>query len=121
MEFTLSPTDLSDYMTAKKIPENLVQQLQTNEQTGLATPIAPERTLKYGENRLPATAVKSIIQLMFEAYHDKTLIGLTIAALISLAVGIWEDTQESDPTQKIHWVEGVAIIVAVIIVITVRT
>jgi Ca2+-transporting ATPase len=57
------------------------------------------------------------------AFTDKILILLSVAALISLAIGIYEDVRplpddasEADK-QKIHWIEGFAIIIAVLIVV----
>ncbi|KAI9176036.1 plasma membrane calcium [Blastocladiella emersonii ATCC 22665] len=80
----------------------------------------------YGENRLPEVASKTIFQLMWAALQDKTLIFLTCAALVSLGIGIYEDYGMEHPPdkdghapEKIKWVEGVAIIVAVVIVVLV--
>lgn len=52
---------------------------------------------------------------MWIAYNDKVLILLSIAAVISLAVGIPQSVRATG----VEWVEGVAIIVAIIVVVTV--
>lgn len=78
----------------------------------------------YGKNVLPARKTKNIFQLMWIALQDKVLIILSVAAVVSLALGIYETVDgppELDPyTQKpiphVEWVEGVAIIIAIAIV-----
>ncbi|ORY05891.1 calcium-translocating P-type ATPase [Basidiobolus meristosporus CBS 931.73] len=77
-----------------------------------------ERRQVFGTNTLPEAKAKSIFQLIWMAYQDKMLILLTIAALVSLALGIYEDVTRTDEAE-IHWVEGFAIIVAILIVILV--
>ncbi|TPX31005.1 hypothetical protein SmJEL517_g05550 [Synchytrium microbalum] len=76
----------------------------------------------YGTNVLPAVKSKSILELMWLALHDKTLILLSCAALVSLAVGLYEDFKPPTSTapednQKIHWIEGFSILMAVMIVV----
>ncbi|KAK1723208.1 calcium-translocating P-type ATPase [Colletotrichum acutatum] len=53
---------------------------------------------------------------------DKVLILLSVAAVISLALGLYQTfgaTHHGDDTAKLEWVEGVAIIVAITIVVVV--
>lgn len=85
-----------------------------------------QRIKHYGENVLPVKVSKSFFKLCFEALKDKVLILLSVAAIISLALGLYEtfgtDTQydaDGAPIPKLDWVEGVAIIVAVLIVVLV--
>ncbi|KAG0014854.1 hypothetical protein BGZ81_000233, partial [Podila clonocystis] len=88
----------------------------------------------FGRNVLTKRKPKSIFKLMWIALHEKILILLLIAALVSIALGIYEDYgMKHEPTErynkdftsymatdpKISWVEGVAILVAVIIVVLV--
>lgn len=80
----------------------------------------------YGLNRLPEKTGKGLLKLMWMALQDKVLIILSIAAVISLALGLYETfgqpteyDSEGRPMPKVDWVEGVAIIVAVIIVVIV--
>ncbi|KAF9538947.1 hypothetical protein EC957_006007 [Mortierella hygrophila] len=88
----------------------------------------------FGKNVLPKRKPKSIFQLMWIALHEKILILLLVAAIISIALGIYEDYgMEHEPTlrynrdftsyyatdPKISWVEGVAILAAVVIVVLV--
>ncbi|KAI9800349.1 MAG: hypothetical protein M1825_004119 [Sarcosagium campestre] len=72
-------------------------------------------------NRLPAKKVKNIFQLAWIAYNDKVLILLTIAAVISLAVGLYQSLGQphAPGVPALEWVEGVAIMVAIVIVVVV--
>lgn len=47
------------------------------------------------------------------AYNDKIIILLTIAAVVSLSLGIYQTIDEG---HGVDWVEGVAIVVAIAIV-----
>ena len=65
-------------------------------------------------NRLPERKTDSIWVLLWKAYNDKILILLTVAAVISLALGLYETFSGGS---DVDWVEGVAIVVAIIIVV----
>lgn len=75
-----------------------------------------DRYRVFRDNRLPERKADSIWLLIWKTYNDKILILLTIAAVISLVLGIYEAIAG---TSSVDWVEGVAICVAVIIVVTV--
>ena len=75
-----------------------------------------DRLRVYCDNRLPERKADSIFVLIWRAYNDKILILLTIAAVVSLALGIYE-TVAGD--SGVDWVEGVAICVAILIVVIV--
>ncbi|KAL8957992.1 MAG: hypothetical protein Q9193_004864 [Seirophora villosa] len=77
-----------------------------------------DRKRVFKDNHLPEKKAKSILQLAWLAYNDKVLILLSVAAVISLALGIYESTLE-DPKKRVQWVEGVAIMVAIVIVVAV--
>ena len=80
-----------------------------------------DRKRVYNDNRLPEKKGKSLWQLMWITYNDKVLILLTAAAAISLGVGLYEtfggEHKEGEP--KLDWIEGVAIIGAILIVVIV--
>lgn len=113
--------------------ENLAARLKTNIDDGLSSDelvdgsdLLESRTEYYGKNVLPQRKPKSLLQLMWIAFQDKVLIILSIAAVVSLALGLYETfgqppeyDSEGRPMPKVDWVEGVAIIVAVIIVVAV--
>lgn len=75
----------------------------------------------FHDNRLPEKKGKSLLQIMWVTYNDKILILLSVAAIVSLAVGLYQTFgQEHDPADPgVEWVEGVAIIVAIVIVVLV--
>ncbi|KAJ2526308.1 plasma membrane calcium, partial [Coemansia sp. RSA 1933] len=45
----------------------------------------------FGKNALPKARTVTFLQLLRDAYNDHTLIMLTIASVVSLAVGIYDD------------------------------
>jgi Ca2+-transporting ATPase len=99
----------------------------------------------YGINKLPEARFKSLIELIWLALHDRTLIMLMIAACISLAIGIstegglypsrsrlmharsfhlvllyvclYADSSCSGP--ELGWKDGVAVLVAVMVVVAI--
>ncbi len=80
-----------------------------------------DRKRIFGDNRLPQKKAKSIWKLAWIAYNDKVLILLTVAAVVSLALGIYQSVKPrpGDNEAHVEWVEGVAIVVAIVIVVTV--
>ena len=78
-----------------------------------------DRRRVFSDNRLPEKKAKTIFELAWLAYNDKVLILLTVAAVISLALGIYQSVSPSDGEARVEWVEGVAIMVAIIIVVVV--
>ncbi|KAJ9292544.1 hypothetical protein DTO271G3_8701 [Paecilomyces variotii] len=78
-----------------------------------------DRKRIFGDNRLPEKKAKSFWELAWIAYNDKVLILLTIAAVISLALGIYQSVTAKNGEPGVEWVEGVAIIVAILIVVIV--
>ncbi|KAH6981148.1 hypothetical protein BKA56DRAFT_486015 [Ilyonectria sp. MPI-CAGE-AT-0026] len=80
-----------------------------------------DRLRVFKDNRLPEKKGKSLLQLMWITYNDKVLILLSIAAVISLAVGLYQtfggEHKPGEP--KVEWIEGVAIIAAIVIVVVV--
>ena len=75
-----------------------------------------DRLRVYRDNRLPERKADSIFVLIWRTYNDKILILLTIAAVVSLALGLYETFSGGS---SVDWVEGVAICVAIIIVVVV--
>lgn len=80
-----------------------------------------DRLRVFKDNRIPQKKGKSLLQLMWITFNDKVLILLSIAAAVSLGVGLYQTFGAShDPGEpKVEWVEGVAIIVAIAIVVIV--
>ena len=80
-----------------------------------------DRKRVFRDNRLPEKKGKSFLQLVWITYNDKVLILLSIAAAISLAVGLYQTfgIPHAPEEPRVEWIEGVAIIVAIIIVVLV--
>jgi len=81
-----------------------------------------DRKRIFSDNTIPLKKAKSIWRLMWEQYNDKILILLTVAAVVSLALGLYESLGVDHPKGSpppVDWIEGVAICVAIIIVVLV--
>ena len=81
-----------------------------------------DRKRVFKDNRLPTKKVLSIWRLFWNAANDKVLVILTIAAIISLGLGIYEAVGQTPPPGEgpsVDWIEGLAIEVAVVIVVLV--
>lgn len=77
-----------------------------------------DRKRVFGDNRIPERKPISFLRLAWIAMHDKVLILLSIAATVSLALGLYQTFSSThEPGARVDWVEGVAIIVAICIVV----
>ncbi|KAJ3289941.1 plasma membrane calcium [Rhizoclosmatium sp. JEL0117] len=98
----------------------ILSKLRVDETNGLS--IVNDKDLNarreaFGANVLPAVKPKSLFQYMISALSDKIMILLSVVSFISLSIGIYEDVHEPDPAQRVHWIEGFSVLVAVIIVV----
>jgi Ca2+-transporting ATPase len=77
-----------------------------------------DRTRVYSRNVLPPKKATPFWKLMWNVYNDAVLILLTAAAVVSLALGLYETfgAEHEEGTVQVDWVEGVAIVVAIVIV-----
>ncbi|KAF1845542.1 calcium-translocating P-type ATPase [Cucurbitaria berberidis CBS 394.84] len=81
-----------------------------------------DRIRIHGRNVLPPKKVTPLWKLVWNAYNDTVLIILTIAAAISLALGLYETFGAEHPPGSptpVDWVEGLAICIAIVIVVLV--
>ena len=106
----------------KKLPD----ERKASAEVSVTRPEEPEqyhdRKRIFQDNRLPAKKSLSIWRLFWNAFNDRILIILTIAAVISLALGVYEAVgvaREPNDPPSLDWVEGLAIEVAVVIVVLV--
>ena len=72
-----------------------------------------DRVRVFNWNRLPQRKSTGFLKLLWLAYNDKIIILLTIAAIVSLSLGIYETVSDG---HGVDWIEGVAICVAIAIV-----
>ncbi|KAL1964515.1 hypothetical protein VTN77DRAFT_6941 [Rasamsonia byssochlamydoides] len=80
-----------------------------------------DRKKAFRDNRLPSKKEPNLLQLMWMAYNDYVLFLLTAAAIISLGVGLYQTfaTPHGPGNPPVEWVEGVAILVAIVIIVIV--
>ena len=152
--FQFKPGQLSSLVDPENVEElqamggveGLMRGLDTSRKTGLAldhtssaagnasasTTTIADRERVYGRSALPERKSKSLLMLMWLALQDKVLILLIVAAIVSLALGIYTDWGPNGPEPvpcahpdpgkdkcdppKVDWVEGLAILAAVLIV-----
>lgn len=109
----------------KKVVDVAPSPIQTRTRTRTQPPpdadTFTDRYRVFRDNRLPVKKGKSLLELMWITYNDKVLILLSIAAVVSLGVGLYQTFGgEHKPDEpNVEWVEGVAIIVAIVIVVVV--
>jgi P-type Ca2+ transporter type 2C len=80
-----------------------------------------DRRRVFADNRLPEKKSKSLLRSAWIPLQDLTLILLSIAAVVSLALGPYQTFGQShkDGGVRVEWVEDVAIIVAIVIALAV--
>jgi magnesium-transporting ATPase (P-type) len=99
--------------------EKLAQSLRVDLEMGLDTNNKTDldmRLKKFGKNEIPPKSPKNIFRLMFDALQDTTLIMLIVCAIISIGLAFY-DPGTGGGHSSIEWVEGVAIMIAVVVVV----
>lgn len=76
-----------------------------------------DRRHAYSDNRLPPRKPKPFIRLVWDAFNDKLMFLLTFSAVVSLALGIYQSVNPSEPGANVEWVEGVTIVIAILIIL----
>lgn len=79
--------------------EKFLQLLRTDLQNGLDESAKSEmkrRANKFGRNEIAATASKSFVSLVLDAFKDATLIMLIICALISIGLAFYHTHDDND-------------------------
>ncbi|XP_011298579.1 plasma membrane calcium-transporting ATPase 2 isoform X6 [Fopius arisanus] len=110
--------------------QEICKKLYTSPSDGLSGSAADmqHRRDTFGSNMIPPKPPKTFLQLVWEALQDVTLIILEIAALVSLGLSFYHPVDDpSDVADvKIHedeakygWIEGLAILISVIVVVLV--
>lgn len=106
---------------AKKLNTNLIVGLNDDEKD-----IKLRRNL-FGINEIPPKRSKYLIELAYEALQDTTLIILMICAFISIGLSFYhgpedaqlvgEEFRAKEKEASLEWIEGIAILIAVIVVV----
>ena len=141
LEFTVKLDELKELMQLKAEEakahlntkfggtKGLSARLCTDLQRGLSGERSDlvQRVRIYGKNEIPSKPPKSIFKLAAEAIQDPTLIMLIICAFITIALSFYHPegeiyseevvVKENNDLGNLEWVEGVAIMIAVIVVV----
>lgn len=119
--FRHSPEDLKALMTDATVEslrtrfegiDGLLRSLKTTSLKGLSSKDVPKHLEYYGRNKVEPRPPKSFCRLFFETFKDVTIIILLIASIVSIIVGSIPSLSE----EEYGWIDGVAILVAVLIV-----
>ncbi|CAF0918576.1 unnamed protein product, partial [Didymodactylos carnosus] len=106
----------------------IVEKLKSNSVSGLSGDENDLTTRRqaFGRNEIPPKPPKTFLRLIFEALQDLTLIILIVCAVVSFGLSLFYHSNtesfeaESKPKEpNLEWIEGVAIIIAVIVVVLV--
>ncbi|XP_065219565.1 plasma membrane calcium-transporting ATPase 3 isoform X6 [Planococcus citri] len=105
--------------------QELCKKLYTSPSEGLSGSQADleHRRETFGSNTIPPKPPKTFLQLVWEALQDVTLIILEIAAVVSLVLSLYKPADETagprpeDEETKHGWIEGLAILISVIVVV----
>jgi len=126
---TLKPDDQQAHLAKHGQIEGLAKKLRTNLTTGLQSDNKPDheaRIAKFGKNEIPVKPPKSFFYLMWEAVQDTTLLILIGCALFSLLLAllfheevVLDEEYSGAKEPNVEWIEGVAILVAVLVVVLV--
>lgn len=91
---------------------NLMKSLKTSGLHGLSSEEVPKHMEFYGRNKVEPKPPKSFCKLFFGTFKDITIIILLISAIVSIVVGSIPVLND----EEYGWIDGVAILVAVMIV-----
>mmetsp|Transcript_5585 Transcript_5585/g.12989 ORF Transcript_5585/g.12989 Transcript_5585/m.12989 type:complete len:1056 (-) Transcript_5585:318-3485(-) len=93
--------------------DGILRSLKIEKEKGVNSNDVKDRANFFGKNEVEQEPQEPLWKLMWEALQDPTLIFLTCAAILSLLIGVFVE-------QKPYgWLEGVAILFAVVVVVTV--
>lgn len=100
---------------------NSLQQVISRHPTAVSYRYDPtsftDRKCIFGDGRLPGSKVDSIFKFMRKEYFDPVLLILTTAAIITIALGLYQMLKYDYENEALSWPEGVAVCVAIFIVV----
>lgn len=108
-----------DYLNAKFGGQSkLIHRLHTSSERGIGGFLEDLENRKrvFGCNYIPPKPPKTFLQFLIDALKDTILIILMIAAIVSLLLGIFAPEECEGAEDNTGWIDGFAIIIAVIIV-----
>ncbi len=103
------------------LPETVAEAKQHNTpiEHGLSDDAVSKSRAQHGENRLPEAQQRSVWSMFLGALNDKTLLILIGAALLSIGVEVFQS--QIRPDHVPHYIDGIAILGAVLIASLVTT
>ena len=116
LDGSISFNEATDTAKDKGFNEVPIKRQESQSGDGLPNAQFRDRIRIFKDNRLPERKADNIWVLIWRTYNDKILILLTIAAVVSLALGLYETFSGGS---SVDWMEGVAICVAILIVVVV--
>ncbi|EEQ84312.2 Ca2+-transporting ATPase [Blastomyces dermatitidis ER-3] len=114
LEGTVSFEEATKQSSSSKYPETKQELTKMPTESGFSVQSQfTDRLRVYQSNKLPERQADGFLILLWRAYNDKIIILLTIAAVVSLTLGLYETFSGGS---QVDWIEGVAICVAILIV-----
>jgi P-type Ca2+ transporter type 2C len=94
---------------------------KTRDEDPYGTAIIAQRRAIFLDNHLPTKRELTFLNRAWMTYNDPVLFLLTAAAAVSLAIGLYQTftTAHTANNPSVEWVEGVAIIIAIAIIVLV--
>ena len=89
--------------------QGLADALASDTRKGLGGADTAARVEAFGSNSMPPPDEETWLELFVAAFEDTTVVILCVSAVVSLAVGVYDNPQSG-------WIEGCAILAAVLIV-----
>lgn len=102
--------------------QEICKKLYTSPHEGLSGSSADieHRRETFGSNVIPPKSPKTFLQLIWEALQDITLLILEVAAIVSLGLSFYQPVDDDSDEDGSHgWIEGLAILISVIVVVIV--
>ena len=102
-------------MFETKSAKEVVQELEVNPQEGLSSEEASKRLLKYGPNKLAEKKKTPLFLVFLSQFNDPMIYILLAAALLSIAISIYQVVALDDKPTVMEIISDPAIILAVVI------
>lgn len=97
--------------------KKIVRSLRSHPDTGIKSETIGLRQSVFGENKIPEDPPLTFWQIYRAAWEDNTIIMLSIAAVVSLVLGLTvPEPGQTEVNYETGWIEGFAILCSVLIV-----
>jgi Ca2+-transporting ATPase len=108
---------------ARDAHKNITSEREKPQEIQSDVALIADRKAAFLDNQLPILKQPTFVERLWSAYNDPVLFLLTAAAVVSLAIGLYQtfSLKHTADNPPVEWVEGVAILVAVVIIVLVST